>query len=96
MSVQKTLAPRAWKSRSDSHFYTDTATAANLQFRLHLKCLDDQGQGYIFKWLDRDRRRVADGRIAILRETHHVLGRTDEFQAGQSIETMLNMLRNSS
>ena len=49
--MEKTLAPRAWKSRSDFHFPTATATASNL--RLHFKWLDEGGYGYILKWLDR-------------------------------------------
>ena len=52
-AVEKTLAPRAWKSQTDFHFPPATATAVNLPFRLHLKCLDDQSYGYIPKWLDR-------------------------------------------
>ena len=37
-AVEKTLAPRAWKSLRDSHFPT-AATTTN--FRLHFKCLDN-------------------------------------------------------
>jgi hypothetical protein len=37
--LEKTLAPRAWKSKSDFHFPTDTATTEVL--RLHFKCLDN-------------------------------------------------------
>src|ERR1700688_4158094 len=77
MAVQKTLAPRAWKSRSDFHFYTATAMAANLQFRLHFKCLDDQRQGYILKWLDGEviweRRTVALKRQGVVRTALRIL-----------------------
>ena len=50
----KPLAPRAWKSKNDFHFPPATATAGNL--RLHFKCLEDHGYGYILKWLDRELR----------------------------------------
>src|ERR1017187_7405697 len=49
-AVEKTLAPRAWKSKNDFHFPTVAAATAHL--RLHFKCLDEQGQGYILRWLD--------------------------------------------
>jgi hypothetical protein len=38
----------------DSHFPTAATTTS---FRLHFKCLDKKGFGYILRWLDRPPRR---------------------------------------
>ena len=51
-AVEKTsLRSGTWKSKTDFHFPTATATTA---LRLHRKSLDEHLLSYVLKWLDRD------------------------------------------